>query len=136
MSDIILSQEVYETVRIKDHTGKVLSEFSFNPSDANIVGRYEEFVKGLEDKVNIVALTATPPYDASEEEWNRYISICGEIDEEIFVPQLVSQKTLCPHQDYIYFSFPTEDEQNNLKEYKEKAKQTTNEIIKSGLRLL
>lgn len=49
MGDIILSKEIYETVRIKDHTGKVLSEFSFNPSDANIVGRYEEFLKGLED---------------------------------------------------------------------------------------
>lgn len=49
MGDIILSKEIYETVRIKDHTGKVLSEFSFNPSDANIVGRYEEFIKGLED---------------------------------------------------------------------------------------
>ena len=52
MGDIILSKEIYETVRIKDHTGKVLSEFSFNPSDANIVGRYEEFVKGLEDLKN------------------------------------------------------------------------------------
>lgn len=49
MGDIILSKEIYETVRIKDHTGKVLSEFAFNPSDANIVGRYEEFVKGIED---------------------------------------------------------------------------------------
>lgn len=49
MGDIILSKEIYETVKIKDHTGKVLSEFSFNPSDANIVGRYEEFVKGLEE---------------------------------------------------------------------------------------
>lgn len=48
MGDIILAKEIYETVRIKDHTGKVLSEFSFNPSDANIVGRYEEFIKGLE----------------------------------------------------------------------------------------
>ena len=52
MGDIILSEEIYETVRIKDHTGKVLSEFAFNPSDANIVGRYEEFVKGLEDLRN------------------------------------------------------------------------------------
>jgi hypothetical protein len=49
MGDIILSKEVYETVRIKDHTGKVLSEFSFNPSDANIVERYDEFVNGFED---------------------------------------------------------------------------------------
>lgn len=48
MSDIILSKDILETVRIKDHTGKILSEFSFNPSDANIVDRYEEFVNGFE----------------------------------------------------------------------------------------
>ena len=49
MSDIILSKDILETVKIKDHTGKVLSEFSFNPSDANIVERYEEFVNGFDD---------------------------------------------------------------------------------------
>lgn len=49
MSDIILQKEVYETVCIKKHDGTVLSEFSFNPSDANIVERYELFVKGLEE---------------------------------------------------------------------------------------
>lgn len=47
MSDIILSNDIYETVRIKDHTGKVLSEFSFNPSDANIIERFENFSKGF-----------------------------------------------------------------------------------------
>lgn len=49
MSDIILSKEVYETVCIKDHTGKVLSEFAFNPSDANIVERYNNFINGFDD---------------------------------------------------------------------------------------
>ena len=49
MSDIILSKDVYETVRIKDHTGKVLSEFSFNPSDADIVERYNNFVNGFDE---------------------------------------------------------------------------------------
>lgn len=49
MSDIILQKEVYETVCIKKHDGTVLSKFSFNPSDANIVERYELFVKGLEE---------------------------------------------------------------------------------------
>lgn len=95
----------------------------------------EKFIDALGGSVKLISLTATPPYDSAPNEWAKYSSLCGEIDEEIFVPQLVSQKTLCPHQDYIYFSFPTEDEQNNLKEYKEKAKQTTNEIIKSGLPL-
>lgn len=49
MSDIILSQDILETIRIKDYTGKVLSEFSFNPSDANIVERYDSFVNQFED---------------------------------------------------------------------------------------
>ena len=49
MSDIILSNEVYESVRIKRSDGKVLSEFFFNPSDANIVERYDDFVDGLKE---------------------------------------------------------------------------------------
>ena len=49
MSDIILSKEVYETVCIKKHDGKVLSEFSFNPSDANIVERYDNFLDGMQE---------------------------------------------------------------------------------------
>ena len=49
MSDIILQKEVYETVCIKRHDGKVLSEFSFNPSDAGIVERYSDFVDGLDE---------------------------------------------------------------------------------------
>lgn len=52
MSDIILSKEIYETVKIKDHEGKVLSEFSFNPSDVNIVDRYNKFLEGFEDLKN------------------------------------------------------------------------------------
>lgn len=43
MTDITLGKDFYETVRIKDSNGNVLSEFSFNPSDSNIVERYEEF---------------------------------------------------------------------------------------------
>ena len=49
MSDIILQKEVFETVCIKRHDGMVLSEFSFNPSDSNIVARYDNFVDGLKE---------------------------------------------------------------------------------------
>lgn len=58
----------------------------------------------------IVALTATPPYDSSPSEWEKYSSLCGEIDAEIFVPELVKCGDLCPHQDYIYFSSPSAEE--------------------------
>ena len=64
----------------------------------------------LDKNVKIISLTATPPYDEQESEWNRYTDICGEIDEEIFVPELVAQNTLCPHQDYVYFNYPTKAE--------------------------
>ena len=55
----------------------------------------------------IVALTATPPFDVAKEEWNRYLTFCGPIDCEISVPELVKQKDLCPHQDLLLCSFPT-----------------------------
>ena len=92
----------------------------------------EKFVEQLGNDVTIIALTATPPYDSTPAEWNRYNTLCGDIDEEIFVPQLVVQKTLCPHQDYIYFSYPTEEETEILKNYKQKAESVSEEIIKSG----
>lgn len=92
----------------------------------------EKFVELLGSDVTIIALTATPPYDSTPAEWNRYNTLCGDIDEEIFVPQLVMQKTLCPHQDYIYFSYPTEEETEILKNYKQKAECVSEKIIKSG----
>uniref|UniRef100_UPI004057018A DEAD/DEAH box helicase family protein n=1 Tax=Acetatifactor sp. TaxID=1872090 RepID=UPI004057018A len=61
-------------------------------------------------EMTIISLTATPPYDASKGEWERYIGLCGPIDEEIIVPELVKEKSLCPHQDYVYFNMPTEEE--------------------------
>ncbi|MEM8725146.1 MAG: DEAD/DEAH box helicase family protein, partial [Pseudomonadota bacterium] len=59
--------------------------------------------------VKIVALTATPPYDASLAEWNRYESLCGPIDLEIGIPELVRNGDLCPHQDHLVLSRPTQD---------------------------
>ena len=34
----------------------------------------------------IVALTATPPYDVSPFEWQRYEELCGPVDAEVSVP--------------------------------------------------
>ena len=49
MAEIILGKEMYETVTIKNYQGELLAHFSFNPSDTNIVKRYEDFVKGYAD---------------------------------------------------------------------------------------
>lgn len=43
----------------------------------------EAFIKAMGDDIFVVSLTATPPYDSTPAEWDRYISTCGEISEEI-----------------------------------------------------
>ena len=93
----------------------------------------ECFISALGKQVTIIALTATPPYDSTPSEWKKYSNLCGEIDEEIYVPQLVSQKTLCPHQDYIYFNYPTEEETQIFNQYKQKAISCTEDILHSQL---
>lgn len=93
----------------------------------------EGFIAALGEKITIIALTATPPYDSTPGEWDKYIDLCGEIDEEIYVPQLVVQKTLCPHQDYIYFNYPTDKEKEVFNQYKQKAIFCVQEILQSQL---
>ena len=73
----------------------------------------ENTIKKIEG-VSLIALTATPPYDSTYLEWQRYINLCGPIDEEIFVPELIKDKNICPHQDYVYFSYPTKEEEKSI----------------------
>lgn len=93
----------------------------------------EKFISELDKDIKIISLTATPPYDSEGSEWNRYMNICGEIDEEIFVPELVGQNTLCPHQDYIYFNYPTEAEIAKFCDHKARAAITVEELGKLDL---
>ena len=72
-------------------------------------------------KPTVVALTATAPFDVSPFEWDRYIGLCGPIDSEISVPELVAQKNLCPHQDYVYMSTPLQAEQQEIREFRREA---------------
>jgi DNA or RNA helicases of superfamily II len=76
------------------------------------------YLKDNLKKPVIVALTATPPYDATPVEWERYISLCGPVDDEIFVPELVKLGELCPHQDYIYFSYPSDEEAQSINTFR------------------
>ncbi|MFI3284657.1 MAG: DEAD/DEAH box helicase family protein [Erysipelotrichaceae bacterium] len=76
-------------------------------------------LENFKKHVNIrytISLTATPPYDSTPEMWLRYMSMCGEIDEEISVAELVKDKNLCPHQDYVYLNYPTQEELAKLKD--------------------
>src|SRR5215470_3048007 len=66
----------------------------------------------------IVALTATPPYDVSPFEWERYEELCGPVDAEVSVPELVQEGDLCPHQDYVYFSAPNPQELKLISDFR------------------
>ena len=66
----------------------------------------------------IVGLTATPPYDVSYNEWHRYLELNGPVDTEISVPELLVEGNLCPHQDYIFFSAPTREENEKIIEFR------------------
>lgn len=88
----------------------------------------EKFIRGLDKNITIISLTATPPYDASKTEWDRYISVSGEIDDEIFIPELVKENTICPHQDYIILNYPSSEEIEKFKEQYSNSFLALNEI--------
>lgn len=76
----------------------------------------------------IVGLTATPPYDVSFTEWQRYIGLNGPVDAEISVPELVVENDLCPHQDYVFLSKPTFEEKQQILEQRQKALKVFGEL--------
>lgn len=65
----------------------------------------------------VVALTATPPYDVPQSEWNHYATFCGEVDAEVTAPELVAAGSLCPHQDLVHLSVPLPGEVAGLAEH-------------------
>lgn len=74
----------------------------------------QKFLGKLPSEVVTIALTATPPYDVSLRDFQRYLNTCGPIDQEIYAPTLVASGDMCPHQDFIYFTYPTRTESNRL----------------------
>lgn len=89
-------------------------------------------LKSLEN-LTIVSLTATPPYDSSVKEINRYFDLCGPIDDEIAVPDLIKNGDLCPHQDFIYFSQPSESQIKYIVTYREQILNFTSSLVANKL---
>lgn len=77
----------------------------------------------------IVGLTATPPFDVSVNEWQRYINLNGPVDTEISVPELVIEGDLCPHQDFVFFTLPTENENQSIVDFRNNIEKLYQEII-------
>lgn len=81
----------------------------------------------------VVGLTATPPYDVTATEWQRYIELNGPVDTEISVPELVAEGDLCPHQDYLYFTQPTEEERKAIVDFRQNIDKLFQEIKQDPL---
>ena len=80
----------------------------------------EAFMAQMEGAV-VIALTATPPYDSTPAQWERYINMCGQIDAEITIPELVKEGSLCPHQDYVWFNYPDREEEKKIRLFRGEA---------------
>ncbi len=88
----------------------------------------EQFRKECGD-LKVIALTATPPYDSTRVMWKRYMDMCGEIDEEITVPELVKEGSLCPHQDFVYFNYPTDEEKAEIAKFQERSRKMVEKLM-------
>lgn len=91
---------------------------------------WQKTLKQITDKLEnctTIALTATPPYD-SEKDFDNYMDLCGIIDAKITIPQLVKSNCLCPHQDFIYFNTPNEEQEIELSEHYKKINEFLNKI--------
>jgi len=78
--------------------------------------------------LTLVALTATPPYDAPAVEWNHYRSFCGPVDEEIAVPELVAEANLCPHQDLVWLVAPDAQAETSLQRFRGEADKVVRDL--------
>lgn len=83
--------------------------------------------------LNTIALTATPPYDSTPSEWQRYEQLCGPIDEEIFAPELVAAGNLCPHQDYVYVTKPSQEEDQEIAELRRRGNEVLVDLQRQGI---
>ena len=81
----------------------------------------------------VVGLTATPPYDVTPLEWSRYTGLNGAVDAEISVPELIREKDLCPHQDFVYFSKITATEHQKISDFREKASKIFEQLCTDAL---
>lgn len=79
--------------------------------------------------MTIISLTATPPYDSTSQELKKYFELCGPIDDEIAVPDLIANGDLCPHQDFVYFSRPDAAQIKYIVSYREQIIACNNALV-------
>lgn len=87
------------------------------------------FVLKQIENMTVISLTATPPYDSTAQELNKYFELCGPLDDEIAVPDLIANGDLCPHQDFVYFSRPDAAQIRYIVAYREQIMDFNNALV-------
>lgn len=83
------------------------------------------------EELTVISLTATPPYDSTSQELNKYFELCGPLDDEIAVPDLIANGDLCPHQDFVYFSKPDAAQIKYIVTYREQINAFNNALVEN-----
>lgn len=89
------------------------------------LGKMQE---ALEKDVKIINLSTTPPCAYEEAEQKCFLEVCGEVDTRIWAWELVAEKVFWPHQDYIYFNTPSEEETEHFGFYIERTRLALKEL--------
>lgn len=89
----------------------------------------ETFLGVLGGEMRLLSLTAVAPYDLDTESWNRYVALCGDVTDEIHIPELVMAQALCPHEDLVYFNYPSDAENQGITGYRRRVDKTIAEAI-------
>jgi superfamily II DNA or RNA helicase len=82
-----------------------------------------KLIESFGGEIQVVSLTATPPFDVPDYEWERYVDLCGPVDAQIPVPELVMEGNLCPHQDLLLFTTPSDAENEELRRFRKSVAQ-------------
>jgi superfamily II DNA or RNA helicase len=91
----------------------------------------KELIRRIGDPY-IVGLTATLPDPDSDDEYENYTSLLGEVDFEVPTPAVVKEGSLAPYRDLVYFCEPTEREQEYLNDIQASFERTLHAITDSG----
>ncbi len=93
------------------------------------LGKMQEL---MEKDVKVISLSTTPPCAYEEAEQNCFFRVCGNVDDRILARELVAEKVLCPHQDYMYFNTPSEEETALFEEHLERVRLALTELGQLG----
>lgn len=87
----------------------------------------ETFSGILGSCIHLLSLTATPPHDLNREEWLRYTALCGDICDEVYIPELVQGGALCPHEDLVYLNLPSTAELEGMLGFRRRVEKALDE---------